>query len=63
VIALKPNYAVSFGIRAKRAQNREVCPPFDNKRFTRHVEAAYATMWGIRSEAKTAKLWRRDGTA
>jgi protein O-GlcNAc transferase len=32
-------------IRAKLASNRESYPLFDTPRFTRHIEAAYTTMW------------------
>ena len=32
-------------LRAKLAQNRMSCPLFDTKRFARHIEAAYLTMW------------------
>ncbi|MFZ0148288.1 MAG: tetratricopeptide repeat protein [Xanthobacteraceae bacterium] len=32
-------------IKAKLAQNRSTHPLFDTARFTRHIEAAYATMW------------------
>jgi protein O-GlcNAc transferase len=32
-------------LRAKLARQRESYPLFDTARFTRHVEAAYATMW------------------
>jgi predicted O-linked N-acetylglucosamine transferase (SPINDLY family) len=35
------------GIRTKLAQNREVCPLFDSRRFARDIEAAYTTMWDI----------------
>jgi protein O-GlcNAc transferase len=31
--------------KAKLAQNRETYPLFDSKRFARHIEAAYITMW------------------
>jgi predicted O-linked N-acetylglucosamine transferase (SPINDLY family) len=34
-------------LRTKLARNREIYPLFDSKRFTRHLEAAYATMWNI----------------
>jgi protein O-GlcNAc transferase len=34
-------------LRTKLARNREMYPLFDSKRFTRHLEAAYATMWNI----------------
>jgi protein O-GlcNAc transferase len=32
-------------IKSKLAQNRETCPLFNTARFTRHIEAAYITMW------------------
>ena len=32
-------------IRAKLARNQAICPLFDTDRFTRHLEAAYLTMW------------------
>jgi len=32
-------------MRAKLARNRDTYPLFDTKRFTRHLEAAYVTMW------------------
>jgi predicted O-linked N-acetylglucosamine transferase (SPINDLY family) len=32
-------------LRAKLAQTRDTCPLFDTALFTRHLEAAYATMW------------------
>lgn len=32
-------------IKAKLARNRDICPLFDTARFTRHIEAAYTTMW------------------
>jgi predicted O-linked N-acetylglucosamine transferase (SPINDLY family) len=31
--------------KQKLARNRETSPLFDTKRFTRHIESAYATMW------------------
>jgi len=34
-------------IKAKLARNRETYPLFDTERFTRHIEAAYTTMWEI----------------
>jgi len=33
------------GIKQKLAYNRETCPLFDTLGFTRHIEAAYFTMW------------------
>jgi protein O-GlcNAc transferase len=38
------------GIKAKLAAQRNTYPLFDTVRFTRHVEAAYTTMW---------ETWRR----
>ncbi len=32
-------------VRAKLARNRDTAPLFDSPRFTRHLEAAYTTMW------------------
>ena len=32
-------------LRDKLARNREAFPLFDTERFTRHIEAAYTTMW------------------
>jgi protein O-GlcNAc transferase len=32
-------------IKAKLARNRDTFPLFDTARFTRHIEAAYTTMW------------------
>jgi predicted O-linked N-acetylglucosamine transferase (SPINDLY family) len=34
-------------IKAKLTRNRDTYPLFISKRFTRHLEAAYATMWEI----------------
>jgi protein O-GlcNAc transferase len=33
------------GIKAKLAAHRNAYPLFDTPRFTRHIEAAYTTMW------------------
>jgi predicted O-linked N-acetylglucosamine transferase (SPINDLY family) len=32
-------------LRNRLARNRGTCPLFDTARFTRHIEAAYTTMW------------------
>jgi predicted O-linked N-acetylglucosamine transferase (SPINDLY family) len=32
-------------LRGRLARNRGSCPLFDTARFTRHIEAAYTTMW------------------
>ncbi len=37
--------ALLASIRAKLKRNRETYPLFDTARFTRHLEAAYVTMW------------------
>jgi len=36
-------------LRRKLADNRRTFPLFDTERFTRHIEAAYTTMW-VRAE-------------
>jgi protein O-GlcNAc transferase len=42
-LACDPSLLAS--VKAKLARNRGSCPLFDTERFTRHIEAAYATMW------------------
>ena len=37
--------ALLASLRQKLARNRERYPLFDTDRFTRHIEAAYTTMW------------------
>ena len=37
--------ALLASIKAKLARNRDTYPLFDTARFTRHLEAAYTTMW------------------
>jgi predicted O-linked N-acetylglucosamine transferase (SPINDLY family) len=37
--------ALLVSLRQKLVHNRERFPLFDTGRFTRHIEAAYATMW------------------
>jgi len=32
-------------IKARLVRNRDIYPLFDTARFTRHIEAAYVTMW------------------
>jgi protein O-GlcNAc transferase len=46
-LALKLAHEPSLlqAIRAKLARNRHHYPLFDTVRFTRHIEAAYVTMW------------------
>jgi protein O-GlcNAc transferase len=48
-------------IKAQLARNRETYPLFDTARFTRHIEAAYTTMWQRyqSGEAPTAFTTRR----
>ncbi|HMF22188.1 MAG TPA: tetratricopeptide repeat protein [Pseudolabrys sp.] len=42
-LAREPSFLAS--IKAKLARNRDFYPLFDTARFTRHIEAAYTTMW------------------
>ncbi len=44
-LALARDPARLTALRAKLARNRDVFPLFDTARFTRHMEAAYTTMW------------------
>jgi predicted O-linked N-acetylglucosamine transferase (SPINDLY family) len=44
-LALARDPARLSSIRAKLARNRDTQPLFDTARFTRNLEAAYATMW------------------
>jgi predicted O-linked N-acetylglucosamine transferase (SPINDLY family) len=39
--------ALLSSVKRKLACNREMHPLFDTERFTRHLEAAYATMWRL----------------
>jgi predicted O-linked N-acetylglucosamine transferase (SPINDLY family) len=34
-----------LALKANLARNRDTCALFDTSRFTRHIEAAYTTMW------------------
>jgi predicted O-linked N-acetylglucosamine transferase (SPINDLY family) len=42
-------------IKAKLARNRDTYPLFDSARFTRHIEAAYTTMWERYRNGEAAK--------
>ena len=44
-IALAQDRALLASIRAKLARNRDSQPLFDTRRSTRHIEAAFRTMW------------------
>ena len=44
-LELATNERMMAEIRAKLASNRATHPLFDTDRFTRHIEAAYVTMW------------------
>jgi predicted O-linked N-acetylglucosamine transferase (SPINDLY family) len=46
-LRLARNASSLASIKAKLARNRESYPLFNSKRFTRHLEAAYTTMWEI----------------
>jgi protein O-GlcNAc transferase len=46
-LRLAKDRSLLAGIRAKLVRNRETCALFDSKRSTRHLEAAYVTMWNI----------------
>ena len=42
-LAREPSFLAA--IKAKLARNRDTYPLFDTARYTRHIEAAYTTMW------------------
>jgi protein O-GlcNAc transferase len=44
-LSLARNPSRLASIKAKLARNRDTYPLFDTKRFARHIEAAYTTMW------------------
>jgi predicted O-linked N-acetylglucosamine transferase (SPINDLY family) len=44
---LATDRALLPSLRRKLAGNRQGCALFDTARFTRHLESAYTTMWGI----------------
>jgi predicted O-linked N-acetylglucosamine transferase (SPINDLY family) len=44
-LRLARNPVLLAAVKAKLARNRDSCALFDTKGFTRHIEAAYATMW------------------
>ena len=47
-------------IKAKLARNRATCPLFDTDRFSRHVEAAYTTMWQTWQRGELANSFSVD---
>jgi predicted O-linked N-acetylglucosamine transferase (SPINDLY family) len=44
-LKLAQDPALLAATKAKLARNREFCPLFDTRRFTRHIENAYLAMW------------------
>ncbi len=44
-LKLARNPALLTSIKEKLTRNRDTYPLFDTKRFTRHIESAYTTMW------------------
>ena len=44
-LRLAQNPAALAEVKAKLARNKDTSPLFDTKRFCRHLEAAYVTMW------------------
>jgi predicted O-linked N-acetylglucosamine transferase (SPINDLY family) len=44
-LTLARDFDLISSIKAKLARDRDACPLFDTARFTRHLEAAYQTMW------------------
>jgi protein O-GlcNAc transferase len=46
-LRLAQDSSLLTGLQTKLARNRDSRPLFNSKSFTRHLEAAYATMWNI----------------
>jgi predicted O-linked N-acetylglucosamine transferase (SPINDLY family) len=47
--------ALLASLKAKLASNRLKCPLFDTQRFTRHVEAAFTTMWELHQRGEAPR--------
>jgi len=47
--------ALCAHLKEKLARHRQVAPLFDTARFTRHIEAAYATMWQAYQDGRPAE--------
>ena len=45
MLKLARNPVLLASLKEKLARNRDTYPLFDTARFTRHIEAAYITMW------------------
>jgi protein O-GlcNAc transferase len=45
-------------VRRRLEDNRTTCPLFDIERYTRHIEAAYTTMWHIAQRGEPPRSFR-----
>jgi protein O-GlcNAc transferase len=45
--------ALLASVKARLARNRQSCALFDTRRYTRHIEAAYAMMWQGHADGRT----------
>ena len=50
-------------VKAKLKANRDSCPLFDTARFTRHLEAAFTTMWERHQKGERPMHFAVPGTA
>jgi protein O-GlcNAc transferase len=57
-LSLATDRARLSAIRRKLEQNLPTCPLFDNDRFRRSIEAAYATMWDICRRGESPRSFR-----
>jgi len=57
-LKLARDSALLAEIKAKLARNRNTYPLFNTVRFTRHIEAAYTTMWEIWQRGEVPKSFR-----
>jgi predicted O-linked N-acetylglucosamine transferase (SPINDLY family) len=55
--------ALLAAAKAKLAHGRDGCALFDTARFTRHIEAAFSTMWQRHQRGEPAQGFAVDGAA
>jgi predicted O-linked N-acetylglucosamine transferase (SPINDLY family) len=60
-LRLATDAAMLRDLRERLARNRLTHPLFDAKRFCRHMEAAYATMWEIWQRGEPPRSFSVDG--
>lgn len=59
-LKLAQNPSLLASLKDKLARNRNSYPLFNTKRFTRHIEAAYTTMWNLYKKRETPQDFAVD---